>query len=289
MGKKAVFDITDANQETSAEPKATASGIPVYCAHDAIVPTKDLKPNPQNPNQHPATQIRKLATVIRKNGWRTPITVSTLSGMVVKGHGRLLAAQLEDLETVPVDYQDYESEAAENADLWADNYIAELAETDDRLAASLLASIQLAGIDLEVAGSSVEEYNAILAALEAETDKENAKDGNEMSEPQGEPVTKKGDVWLLGKHRIMCGDSSNKDDRAVLLNCPHKVSKEDADDKDSTGYIMEKSPSHTDAIVCRWIQRTGRTDVKCIRNGKALSRNEIAELIDRTGKGDEYE
>ena len=73
--------------------KATAAGIPVYCAHDAIVKTSELKPNPKNPNKHPQEQIEKLGEIIRGNGWRQPITVSTLSGMIVKGHGRLLAAQ----------------------------------------------------------------------------------------------------------------------------------------------------------------------------------------------------
>ena len=115
--------------ENLQEPRAWADGIPVYCSHDAIVAVADLIPNPDNPNRHPAEQVKKLGAVIRGNGWRQPITVSTLSGMIVKGHGRLLAAELEELKEAPVDYQNYESEAAELADLWADNYIAELAET----------------------------------------------------------------------------------------------------------------------------------------------------------------
>lgn len=83
---------------TTAEPKAYAGGVPVFCAHDAIVPLKDLRPNPKNPNQHPPEQIKLLASIIRATGWRAPITVSKRSGLVTKGHGRLMAAQLLDPE-----------------------------------------------------------------------------------------------------------------------------------------------------------------------------------------------
>lgn len=215
------------------EPKAWADGIPVYCSHDAIVAVSDLIPNPQNPNRHPAEQVKKLGAVIRGNGWRQPITVSTLSGMIVKGHGRLLAAQLEELKEAPVDYQNYESEAAELADLWADNYIAELAETDQQLAANLLAAIQTAGAPLELAGSSQEEYDAIVDALTAGSDEEDDEDEEEGSEadddadendedviedPPEKATTQRGDLWIMGKHRLVCGDATNEKDRALLFN-----------------------------------------------------------------------
>ena len=69
---------------TTAEPKAYADGVPVFCAHDAIVPIKDLQPNPKNPNQHPPEQIKLLASIIRATGWRAPITVSKRSGLVTE-------------------------------------------------------------------------------------------------------------------------------------------------------------------------------------------------------------
>ena len=214
-----------AAKSEAIEPKAWAAGIPVYCAHDAIVKTSDLRPNPKNPNTHPPEQIKKLGTVIRGNGWRAPVTVSTLSGMIVKGHGRQLAAILEELEEVPVDFQNYDSEAAELADLWADNYIAELAETDTKLAASLLAGIQTAGLPLEMAGSSAEEYDAIVNALTAEEDDadedpddyEDEEAEEETPEPPEEPISQRGDIWILGNHRVMCGDSTNPEDRKALL------------------------------------------------------------------------
>ena len=105
------------------EPKATADGIAVFCAHDKIVDTDELVGNPRNPNQHPKEQITALAKIIKRQGWRHPIVVSNRSGFVVKGHGRLLAAKELNAAQVPVDFQDYESEASEYADLMADNKI----------------------------------------------------------------------------------------------------------------------------------------------------------------------
>ena len=69
--------------------------IPVYCAYDEEIAISELKPNPRNPNTHPKEQIELLAKIIKKTGWRSPITVSTLSGMIVKGHGRLMAADIK--------------------------------------------------------------------------------------------------------------------------------------------------------------------------------------------------
>ena len=83
-----------AEYTTAAQPKAYAGGVPVFCAHDAIVPLKDLRPNPKNPNQHPPEQIKLLSSIIRATGWRGPITVSKRSGYIVKGHGRMMAAEL---------------------------------------------------------------------------------------------------------------------------------------------------------------------------------------------------
>lgn len=114
--------------------------IKVYCAHTEMVDSATLIPNPRNPNTHPKKQIELLAKIIQSQGWRAPVTVSNRSGFVVRGHGRLLAALLLG-SMVPIDRQDYESEADEWADLIADNRIAELSEIDDTLLAELLAEI----------------------------------------------------------------------------------------------------------------------------------------------------
>ena len=107
-----------------------AKVVTIYCAHTELVNIEKVIPNPKNPNKHPDKQIAMLAKIIDAQGWRAPITVSKRSGFIVRGHGRLMAAQKLGLSQVPVDYQDYESEAAEWADLIADNRLSELAEID---------------------------------------------------------------------------------------------------------------------------------------------------------------
>ena len=105
----------------------------VYCAYDKIVQLEELKENPKNPNKHSEEQIELLAEVIKKTGWRASITVSTLSGLIVKGHGRLQAAKFAGFTEVPVEFQSFKDDEEEMAALLADNKIAELAEIDNEL------------------------------------------------------------------------------------------------------------------------------------------------------------
>ena len=104
--------------------------IAIKCAFTEMVPIGELHPHPQNPNRHPPKQVALLAKLIRRVGMRQPITVSKLSGYIIRGHGRLEACRALKMREVPVDYQDYADEAEEMADLMADNRIPEFAELD---------------------------------------------------------------------------------------------------------------------------------------------------------------
>lgn len=201
---------------SKATPKATASGIPVFCAHDAIVPIEKVIPNPRNPNTHPAEQIKLLGRIIQAAGWRQPITVSNRSGFIVKGHGRLLAAKKAGLTEVPVDYQEYANEAEEYADLIADNRLAELSEIDTELLADIFQDIDLSEIPAELTGYTESEINDLTAALADELD-DTANEDVPVPEVR-EIVTKPGDIWILGRHRVMCGDCTNKEQREKLLD-----------------------------------------------------------------------
>lgn len=208
--------------KTEAEPKAWADGVPVFCAHDAIVDVAKLVPNPKNPNQHPDSQIQLLGRIIRQTGWRQPITVSKRSGFIVKGHGRLAAALLEGVKEAPVDYQNYTTEAEEYADLVADNRIAELAETDSKLLADILADIDTGEIPVELTGYTEDEVANLVTALSEALH-------NDLTEPDEIPdtpepdqvITQKGDLWILGRHRVVCGSSANTADMALLLDGAH--------------------------------------------------------------------
>ena len=118
-------------------------GVPIHCSFDEIVKIADLKPNPENPNIHPDEQIILLAEMIRGNGWRDRITVSNQSGMIVKGHGRYLAAIKAGLKKAPVDFQDYDSEDHERADMVGDNKIAELSFLDEKAILNLTENMNL--------------------------------------------------------------------------------------------------------------------------------------------------
>lgn len=103
-----------------------------------MVPVSELKPHPKNRNRHPESQIERLAKIIEYQGWRYPIKVSKRSGYITTGHGRLAAAKLKGWDTVPVSYQDYDTDEQEYADVQSDNAIASWSELD------------LAGINLDL-------------------------------------------------------------------------------------------------------------------------------------------
>lgn len=100
------------------------------CAYTKIVPIESLKPHPKNPNKHSRDQIQRLAKIIDVQGQRAPIVVSTRCGLITKGHGRLEALKSLGWKQAAVDYQDYESEDLEYADMVADNAVSEWAELD---------------------------------------------------------------------------------------------------------------------------------------------------------------
>jgi hypothetical protein len=177
-----------------------ASGIPVHCAHDEIVDVDALVPNPRNPNRHSDEQIRLLSKIIRHQGWRAPITISNRSGFIVRGHGRLAAAKLLGVDLVPVDRQDYATEAEEWADLIADNRLSELSEMDNPTLAELLQELdsgmlQVLGADMEITGFT----EAALAELMAQFEPEEEPQEVDAPEPPAQPVTRPGDLWLLGR------------------------------------------------------------------------------------------
>ncbi len=138
------------------EPK-----LKIYCAHNKVEDLSTLIKHPKNSNMHPHGQIRLLAKIL-KSGWRLPITVSNRSGYIVRGHGRLEAALLAGFTKGPVDYQDYDSESEELADLLADNRIAELAERDNVLLKETLLEIDDGSFDMDLTGFDNDELERLM-------------------------------------------------------------------------------------------------------------------------------
>lgn len=158
--------MVDTEYRTKAKPRAMAGDIPVFCAFDKIVKIQELKPNPQNPNQHPTAQIKLLAEIIKATGWREPITVSKNSGLIVKGHGRLLAAQLANMTEVPVDFQEYSSNEEETADLLADNRIAEFSDLDKKALLDCFENYDSGEVPFILSGFTEDEYKDLASMFD---------------------------------------------------------------------------------------------------------------------------
>lgn len=205
-----------AEYRATAEPRSWTGDVPVYCAYDALVDTATITGNPKNPNTHPEGQIKLLAKIIRSTGWRNNITISTRSGFVVKGHGRLLAARLEGIPQCPVEYQDYSSEAEEWADLTADNRLAELAETDEPKLAELLEELKQEDFPMELTGYTDEDLESILDSIAGEDPDPGPVDT--PYEQPSPPMTKPGDLWIMGGHRLLCGDATKEMDVKRLMD-----------------------------------------------------------------------
>ena len=194
--------------KTGAEPRAMIGDVPVFCTYDEILDAEKVIGNPRNPNTHPKEQVELLAKIITATGWRANITISRLSGFVVKGHGRLAAAIHAGMKQVPVEYQNYTSEAEEWADLTADNRLAELADMNNTMLADLLSEIDTGEIPLELTGYSDEDLEGLIEAIAGEDDAEPNDQDNEY-DPPCSPMSRRGDLWILGEHRLICGDATD--------------------------------------------------------------------------------
>ena len=176
--------------------------------------TAELIPYGNNARTHTPEQIEKIAASIQEFGFINPIIIDANNG-VIAGHARLQAAQSIGLASVPVLRVEHLTEAQKKAYIIADNRLAEVgAGWDlDLLRQELvdLGDLEL-DFDLELTGFSLDE----IEELQIE-EIEGLVDEDEVPKLQDEPVTKPGDVWLLGKHRLMCGDSTDGRSVAILM------------------------------------------------------------------------
>lgn len=196
------------------EPRKMVEGVAVWCRFDELAPVVDLREHPKNNNTHPDRQIRLLAKIISESGWRAPITVSRLSGFITKGRGRLLAARVAEMVCVPVEYQGYTDEAAELADLLADNKIADMAEFDDEMTRALLLDLRDLDIDFEVAGFELSEVDKLISlGSVGDTDPDDVPDVDTTVPAR----SLMGRVWALDDHRLICGDASRPADIQAVV------------------------------------------------------------------------
>jgi hypothetical protein len=179
------------------------------------VPRDRLKPDPKNAREHTAKQIRQIANSIEAFGFNVPILVDADLN-VIAGHGRLLACRRLGWSEVPTIRLERLSEAQRRAFMIADNRLTEIASWDDRLLAEqlqTLASVEL-DFDIETLGFDTGEIDLRIESL-------NAKDTSPTEPPipdvSSPAVSRVGDLWLIGRHKLLCGDARDETAHAELM------------------------------------------------------------------------
>jgi DNA modification methylase len=181
--------------------------------------TDSLIPYARNSRTHNDAQVSQIAASIREFGFTNPILIDAESG-IIAGHGRVLAAQKLGMDEVPCIVLDYMTDAQKKAYVITDNKLALNAGWDDELLMLELADLTEMDFDLDVIGFSEEEL-AGLMGLDAEV-VDGLTDEDAVPDAPDEPVAVDGDVWALGNHRLMCGDSTSIDAMEKLVGS-HKA------------------------------------------------------------------
>jgi len=179
-----------------------------------------LIPYARNSRTHSEAQVAQIAASIKEFGFTNPVLIDA-DGGIIAGHGRVMGARQLGMTEVPCIRLGYLSDAQKRAYVIADNKLALNAGWDDAILALELRDLADVGYDMGLTGFDSKDIDALLATLDATP--EGQTDADAVPEVQAEAVSKAGDVWVLGKHRIMCGDSTDADNVQTLLGgvMPH--------------------------------------------------------------------
>ena len=178
-------------------------------------PLARLLPYARNARTHSDDQVAQIAASIVEFGFTNPCLVGA-DGVLVAGHGRLLAARKLGLDTVPVVVLDHLTPIQRRALVIADNRIAENSGWDDAMLRTELESLQADGFDLDLTGFDPDTLAELLAG--EETDQAGEVDDDDVPEEAVAVVSRPGDVWLLGEHRVLCGDATDPESYVRLLS-----------------------------------------------------------------------
>lgn len=184
-----------------------------------VMETNRLLPYARNAKLHPKEQVDKIARQISEVGFLVPIVVDK-ELVVIAGHGRLEAAKALSLERVPVVVADHLTEDQAMAFRIADNKVAE-SQWEMQTLGFDLKTLEMHDVDLTLTGFTLEELQPIMAQFQDEPSNESsgaAPGEDEVPEVKKVPHSKRGEVWTLGKHRLMCGDATSEEDFSQLMN-----------------------------------------------------------------------
>lgn len=177
-----------------------------------LVPIEKLVPYVNNARTHSPEQINKLRSSLREFGFINPVIIDRDYG-VIAGHGRILAAKEEGIKEIPCVFADHLTEAQKKAYIIADNRMAMDAGWDEELLRVEIEALQAEAFDLSLTGFDEKEL-ADLFQEDSEVEDDDFDVDGELKEPA---VTQMGDVWTLGRHRLVCGDSTKEETYEVLM------------------------------------------------------------------------
>lgn len=218
-----------------------------------LVAIEKLVPYANNARTHSPEQINKLRSSLREFGFINPILIDRNFG-IIAGHGRVMAAKAENISEVPCVFVDGLTEAQKKAYILADNRLALDAGWDEELLKIELESLKEMDFDISFAGFDENELEEFLNGGDVEVEEDNFDIDEELKNPC---ISKVGDVWTLGKHKIICGDSTDAatyqkllGDKKINLVCtdpPYfvnlestsgKISNDDLNDADGYKFLM---------------------------------------------------
>ena len=178
-----------------------------------LVEISKLIPYINNARTHSKEQITKLRSSLREFGFINPVIIDS-DYNVIAGHGRIEAAKLENIKEVPCVLVDYLTPAQKRAYIIADNRMAMDAGWDEELLKIEIEALQAEAFDIDLTGFEEKEI-ADLFDIDEEVQEDNFDIDEELSKPT---ITKSGDIWLLGNHRLICGDSTKEETYTFLMN-----------------------------------------------------------------------
>lgn len=173
---------------------------------------EDLTPYERNAKKHSAEQVQKIADSIKEFGFLSPILIDR-AGNIIAGHGRVMAAKSLGMKTVPAVYVEGLTETQRRAYILADNRLTELGGWDASLVSSELDDLKASGFDIDLTGFSIDDIIIDESAAPEFTEEEL----DDLKARAKDPIIKPGEVWQLGAHRLMCGDSTKAEDVKKLM------------------------------------------------------------------------
>ena len=183
--------------------------------HMEMVAVEKLVPYVNNARTHSPEQITKLRSSLREFGFINPVIIDKDYG-VIAGHGRLMAAKEEGIKEVPCVLVDYLTEAQKKAYIIADNRFAQDAGWDEELLRIEIESLQAEAFDVSLTGFEDQEIADLFAGDNDTGAEDDDFDLNDALEKAA--FVERGDIWTVGRHRLMCGDATSADDVAALMD-----------------------------------------------------------------------